>query len=114
RIAAQQAADEIADALAAAQLVLVVLECAVQEKCVERVSVARRHDVSAGDVGTRRRASSREERQQARMVRRYDSELRDGGEGIRARVCGDMQPFVLRSAQELGVLDAPLRVGAQP
>ena len=100
-IAAQQPPDQFADAFAAAELIVVVLEGAVEKERVERISVSRRHDVSAGDVGPGGRASAGEQRQQARMVGRDDRQLGNGREGVGACIGSDVGAFALGPASSL-------------
>ena len=100
-VAAQQAPDHVADAAAAAELVLVVLELAVEQEGVERIAVARRHDVGAGDVGAGGGAGAGEQRQQTRMVRRHDGQLGDCGEGVRRGLGGELPAFAFGALQQL-------------
>ena len=58
------------------------LNSRLDQERVERMAVARRGDLRAGDIGAGRGAGAGEERQQARMVRRKDGELGDRGEGV--------------------------------
>ena len=54
----------------------------LDEDCVKRHAVSGREYLRPHDVGARRGAGAGYERQQARMIRRIDCQLGDGGERI--------------------------------
>ena len=80
----EQALDGTGNAVGAPQLVLVLLNLAIEQERIERVAVTRRRNVGARDIGAGRCARPGKKRQKSRVVWRKNRQLRDGGERIRS------------------------------
>ena len=104
-LAGQHILDQLADGGSTADLVLVVLELAVDHDRIKRAAIGSREDVGIGNIRAGRRAGSGDNRQQARMVGRQNRDLGNRMERARAHHGRERLAGLVGIADKAGMAD---------
>ena len=111
---AQRLFDGLRHPISAAQLILVLLEGAADEDRVQGQPVRGGEDLGVHDIGARRRASARDDRQEAGMVGGYDRQFRHAAKGVGGELGHERFEFDIHDPQQFGVGDLVLQIRLQP